>query len=124
MMTDKQDIELIDEYEELLVLLRQLHKDTPILEKQHKSISQAFVAAQEKLNSTIASSGPEIGRVKEGILLEFSNECKSIVAELLSSSKAQTAELLNQIQVEKKNLEIITAESVNSIKKLTKTWKK
>ena len=55
-MTDKKDIELIGEYEELVVLLRQLHKDTPILEEQHQSINKAFVNAQEKLETTIASA--------------------------------------------------------------------
>ena len=41
-MITKNDIDLIEEYEELIVLLRQLHDDVPILEKQHNSIKKAF----------------------------------------------------------------------------------
>ena len=59
-MVTKNDIDLIEEYEELIVLLRQLHDDVPILEKQHNSIKKAFKNAQEKLDSTIKSSEEEM----------------------------------------------------------------
>ena len=44
---------MLEEYEELIVLLRQLHSDVPVLEGQHRSIQQAFVSAQTKLENTI-----------------------------------------------------------------------
>ena len=121
MMMDVKNNELISECEELLVLLKQLHKDTPILEKQHKSLKQAFVSAQAKLESTIESSDAEMERIKNKILLEFSNECKLIVSEVLSSSQTQIGELLKKIQLEKTKLESLSEQCIASTIKLMST---
>lgn len=106
-MINEKDIELIGEYEELLVLLRQLHKDTPVLEKQHRSISQAFVVAQEKLESTIASSGKEINKLKKDVLADFEVECRKVVESLFSDAQSKAEETLKRIQSEKKSLELL-----------------
>ena len=89
-METNKDVEIITEYEELLVLLKKLHEDTPVLEKQHKSITKAFVSAQEKLESTIESSNEELEKAKKVILANFSNECKRIVSEVLSDAQKQS----------------------------------
>ena len=104
-MINEKDIELIGEYEELIVLLRQLHKDTPILEKQHRSISQAFVAAQEKLESTIASSSKEINKLKIEILADFEIACRKVIDDLVSDAKSKAEATLKSIHAEKKSLE-------------------
>lgn len=106
-MVNEKDIELIGEYEELLVLLRQLHKDTPILEKQHSSISQAFVVAQEKLESTISSSGEEMNKLKKDVLADFEVECRKVVDDLFSEAQSNVASTLKRIQSEKKSLELL-----------------
>jgi hypothetical protein len=104
MMNDR-DEKMIDEYEELLVLLRQLHEDTPILEKQHRSIKKAFVSAQEKLESTIASAGDVITKSKETILADFKVECQKIIDDLFAEAQAQAADTLKKLKTEKENVE-------------------
>lgn len=106
-MANNKDITLIGEYEELLVLLRQLHKDTPILEKQHHSLKQAFVSAQEKLETTIASADEQITKSKQKILVDFEAECRKIINTILSDAQVQATETLKKIQTEKKSLEAL-----------------
>lgn len=106
-MANNKDIELIGEYEELLVLLRQLHRDTPILEKQHHSIKQAFVSAQEKMETTIAAADKQITKSKQKILADFESECQKIINTILSDAQTQAAETLKKIQTEKICLEAL-----------------
>lgn len=82
-MANKKDIELLEEYEELIALLRQLHDDVPVLEKQHRSIQQAFVSAQTKLEKTIAESDAEMQKKKKQILAEFEKECNAVAERVL-----------------------------------------
>jgi hypothetical protein len=112
-MTNKKDIELINEYEELLVLLRQLHKDTPILEKQHHSINKAFVDAQKKLETTIASANEEIEIIKKNILADFEVDCRKIIGDLISEAQSQTALTLKKLQAERKSLELLLSKVEN-----------
>ena len=103
-MTNEVDLETIEKYEDLIVLLRKLHADTPILEKQHKSIKQAFVIAQEKLETTIETSNDEIGEIKKKILTDFEKECRAIVTETITHVQEQATALIEKIQVEEKTL--------------------
>jgi hypothetical protein len=113
MMNDR-DEKMIDEYEELLVLLRQLHEDTPILEKQHRSIKKAFVSAQEKLESTIASAGDVITKSKETILADFKVECQQIIDDLFAEAQAQAADTLRKLISEKESVEQVRSKIDNA----------
>jgi hypothetical protein len=106
-MIDKKDIELIGEYEELVVLLRQLHKDTPILEKQHQSISKAFINAQEKLETTIASANEEIAKAKKSIMAEFEADCRKFIEGLIVDAQSQATATMRKLQAERKSLELL-----------------
>lgn len=123
-MTNKKDIELIDEYEELLVLLRQLHNDTPILEKQHQSINNAFVRSQEKLESTIASANEEISKTKKNILADFEADCRKIVAASITEAQSQAALTLKKLQEERKGLELLLSKLKNIETKLERVGEK
>ena len=117
-MTDKKDIELIGEYEELVVLLRQLHKDTPILEKQHQSINKAFVNAQEKLETTIASANKEITKAKTSIMADFEADCRKIIEDLIADAQSQATATMKKLQTERKNLELLLSKLENIETKL------
>ena len=117
-MIDKKDIELIGEYEELVVLLRQLHKDTPILEKQHQSISKAFVNAQEKLETTIASADEEIAKAKKSIMADFEADCRKFIEGLIVDAQSQATATMRKLQAERKSLELLLSKLENIEKKL------
>ena len=118
-MTNEKDLELIQEYEELIILLKQLHEDTPVLEKQHKSIQEAFVSAQTKLEKTISSSNTEIKEVKEKILNEFRQECDEIFSESLESAKKQTEAMIKKIKSEEKNISELITRAEEASKRLS-----
>lgn len=123
MITDK-DIEILAEYEELIVLLGKLHEDTSVLEKQHQSLHNAFISAQHKLDSTIASSSLEMDKIKKQALSEFSAECKIIVSEIVSKAEEQAISTVKKIQTERKALEAIRTECDNATAQLTTTVEK
>ena len=99
-MSDKRDVDILEEYEELIVLMRQLHDDVPILEKQHKSIRNAFVSAQAKMEKTIDSAGDEIRHHKGEILAEFEAECKDTAESFLSDFQVRVKNLLQTMLAE------------------------
>lgn len=107
-MASKKDVELLEEYEELVALLRELHNDVPILEKQHSSIKQAFVLAQEKLEKTATESGDEIQKKKDIILSEFEKECQKVAKNILFDLQRHMRESLDELANEfrKKCVEI------------------
>lgn len=117
-MMDEKDVKLIGEYEELLVLLRRLHEDTPILEKQHRSISKAFVNAQEKLELTIASADEQIAKSKKSILAAFEMDCRKIVKDLLEDAQSQVEVTFKKLQSERKELESLLSKLEKVEKKL------
>ena len=117
-MIDDKDIKLIGEYEELVILLRQLHEDTPILEKQHRSINKAFVNAQEKLESTIAAANEEIAKSKNNILADLETECRKIVSGLVVEAQFQAESTLKKLQAERKSLELLLSKLENVEAKL------
>ena len=95
-MIDKQDIELLEEYEELIALLRQLHSDVPVLEKQHLSIREAFISAQAKLEKTIMESDAKLQQNKMQILTEFEKECTVITERVLVNMQTRLTELFKK----------------------------
>lgn len=117
-MTNEKDLELIREYEELIILLKQLHEDTPVLEKQHESIREAFVKAQKRLDTSMKSSEKTLEEMKEKIKIDFSEECNAILADLMKSTQNQVSAWVAQIQTEKNDLMRIYEQCNSSLLKL------
>ena len=115
---DNNDIKLINDYENLIVLLRQLHNDTPILEQQHKSIKKAFVDAQEKLETTIATSDKKIEKVKKAALTDFEKECKVIISGMLSDFQEQATKILKDIELQKTELNLLLSKVDSAVTSL------